>query len=133
MLKISLYQNFCIPLCKQKNIHSYRKNKSYTTDRAATSATGRGLSPRQETLIPYVLSYGTSEIHWPNLETGWSTDRNDPYIRQFLGEMFQVRRYQRSVDTSWPWSQTDHGLLGRRSEREYLQGFLPALVRDIDV
>ncbi len=115
MLKISLYQYLCIPLRNHINIYSYRKNKSYTPDRAATSATGRGLSPRQEPCIPYALSCGTSEIHRANLGTGWSTDRNDPYIRQFLGETLRIRRHQRPGDTSWPWSQTDHGLLGRRS------------------
>ncbi len=113
MLKISLYQIFCVSLCKHINTHSYRKNQSYTTDRLATSATGRRLSPRQEPRIPYALSRGTSEIHRPDFGTGWRTDRNDPYISQFLGETLRDRRPQRTGDTSRPRSEANHGLLGR--------------------
>lgn len=115
MLKISLYQIFCVSLCEHIKTHSYRKNQSYTTDRPATSATGRGLSPRQEPRIPYALSRSTSEIHRPDLETDWRTDRNDPYISQFLGETLRDRRHQRPGYTTGAWSQTDNGLLGRRS------------------
>ena len=55
MLKISLYQKKCVSLCEHIKTHSYRKNQSYTTDRPATSATGRGLSPRQEP--PYCMRF----------------------------------------------------------------------------
>ena len=115
MLKISLYQIFCVSLCEHIKAHSYRKNQSYTTDRPATSATGRGLSQRQEPRIPHALSRSTSEIHRPDLGTGWRTDRNDPYISQFLGEALRDRRYQGTGDTSRPWSEANNGLLGRRS------------------
>ena len=115
MLKISLYQIFCVSLCEHIKAHSYRKNQSYTTDRPATYATGRRLSPRQEPRIPYALSRSTSEIHRPDLGTGWRTDRNDPYISQFLGEALRDRRYQGTGDTSRPWSEANNGLLGRRS------------------
>ncbi len=114
MLKISLYQIFLVSLCKHINTHSYRKNQSYTTDRLATSATGRGLSPRQEPRIPHALSRGTSEIHRSDLGTGWRTDRNDPYISQFLGETLRVRRHPRSGDPSGSRPEANHGLLGRR-------------------
>ena len=115
MLKISLYQNFCVSLCGHIKTHNYRKNQSYTTDRPATSATGRWLSPRQEPRIPHALSRSTSEIHRSDLGTDWRTDRNDPYISQFLGETLRDRRHQRSGYTPGAWSQTDNGLLGRRS------------------
>ena len=45
MLKISLYYNFCIGLFVIKTTtNNYGKNKSYTIDRPATSATRRRLS-----------------------------------------------------------------------------------------
>lgn len=151
MLKISLYHNFCIGLCVIK-IHTYAhgKNKSYTTDRPATSPTRRRLSPRQEPRIPYALSRSTLEIRRADLETGWSPDRNDQYLRQFLGKTFRNRRHQRFGNTSRPRAKANHGLLrrrncaqshrerqaepkesergmaagfGERSKREYLQGF----------
>ncbi len=115
MLKISLYQKICVSLCKTIKTHRYRKNQSYTADRPATSATGRGLSPRQEPRIPHALSRSTSEIHRPDLGTGWRTDRHDPYISQFLGETLRGRRNQRTRDTSRPWSEANNGLLRRRS------------------
>ena len=115
MLKISLYQNFCVSLCEHIKTHSYRKNKSYTTDRPATSATGRGLSPRQEPRIPHALSRSTSEIYRSDLETDWRTDRNDPYISQFLGETLRGGGGKRSGDPSRPGPEANHGLLGRRS------------------
>lgn len=115
MLKISLYQKFCVSLCEHIKTHSYRKNQSYTTDRPATSATGRRLSPRQEPRIPHALSRSTSEIHRSDLETSWGTDRNDQYISQFLGETLRDGRHQRPGYTTGPWSQTDNGLFGRRS------------------
>lgn len=115
MLKISLYQNFCVSLCVNSiNTYDYRKNQSYTTDRAATSAISRGLSPRQEPRIPHALSHSTSEIHRSDLGTGWRTDRHDPYISQFVGETLRDRRNQRTGNTSRPGSETNNGLLGRR-------------------
>ena len=150
MFKISLYQDCFVSLCYHINTHSYRKNKSNRTDRPTTSATGRRLSQRQEPRIPHALSRSTSEIYRSNLGTGWRTDRNDPYISQFLGETLRNGRHQRIGDTSRPGSEANHGLLGRRSgaqghrerpaereeseggmaasfgersEREYLQGF----------
>ena len=132
------------------NTYDYRKNQSYTTDRPATSATGRGLSPRQKPRIPYALSRTTSEIHRSDLGTSWRTDRHDPYIGQFLGETLRDRRNQRAGDASRSGAEANNGLLGRRigtqshrerqaereesergmaagfrkrSEREYLQGF----------
>lgn len=115
MLKISLYQKNCVSSCKHINTHSYRKNQSYTTDRPATSATGRRLSQRQEPCVPYALSRSTFEIHRYDLGTGWRANRHDPYISQFLGETLRVRRDQRSGDTSRARSEANHGLLGRRS------------------
>lgn len=57
MLKISLYQNFCVEKCVICiSTYDYDKNKSYTTDRPTTCATGRRLSARQEPRIPYALS-----------------------------------------------------------------------------
>ena len=153
MLKIGLYHNFCERLSvmdMNHNTYDYRKNQSYTTDRPATSAIGRGLSPRQEPRIPHALSRSTSEIHRSDLGTSWRTDRHDPYIGQFLGEAVRDRRYQRPGDTPRTRTQTHHGLFGRRGctkghrkrqterdesergvaagirqggEREYLQGF----------
>lgn len=115
MLKFSLYQNFTVSLCEHIKTHSYRKNQSYRTDRPATSATGRWLSPRQEPCVPYALSRSTSEIHRFDLGTDWRTDRNDPYISQFLGETFRGRRHPRPGDPSGARSEANHGLLGRRS------------------
>lgn len=115
MLKISLYQIFCVPLCKHIKTHSYRKDQSYTTYRPATSATGRGLSQRQEPCIPHALSRGTPEIHRSDLGTDWRTDRHDPYISQFLGETLRNRRHQRPGDPSGWRSEANHGQLGRRS------------------
>lgn len=122
MLRISLYQNFCVSLCKHIKTHSYRKNQSYTTDRQATSATGRGLSQRQEPRIPYALSRSTSEIHRTDIGTGWSPNRNDTYISQFLGETFRVRRHQGPGDAAGSRAEADHGLLGRRSRTQGHRG-----------
>lgn len=140
MLKISLYQIFCVSLCEHIKTHSYRKNQSYTTDRPATSATGIWLSQRQEPRIPHALSCSTSEIHRTDLETDWRTDRNDTYISQFLGEAFRVRRHQGSGNAAWSRTEADHGLLGRRSctqshrerqaEREESQGGLATGFRE---
>ena len=140
MLRISLYQKFCVSLCEHIKTHSYRKNQSYTTDRPATSATGRGLSPRQEPRVPHALSRGTPEIHRSDLETDWRTDRHDPYISQFLGETLRIRRNQRTGDTSRSRSEANHGLFGRRcrtqshrerqAEREESQGGLATGFRE---
>ena len=118
MLKISLYQNFCCGssvIVMYHNTYDYRKNQSYTTDRPATSATGRGLSPRQEPRIPYALPRRITEIHRPYLGTGWSPNGNDPYIRQFMGEVLRSQRHQGFGDTSGMWSEANNGLLGRGS------------------
>ena len=150
MLKISLYQFFCVSLCKHIKTQRYRKNQSYTTDRPTTSAIRGRLSPRQEPRIPHALSRSASEIHRPDFGTGWRTDRYDPYISQFLGETLRGRRNQRTGNTSRTGSEANNGLLGRRvgtqshrerqaereesergmaagfrerSLREYLQGF----------
>ena len=64
MLKISLYQNFCdcsSAIAMNHNFYDNRKNQSYTTDRQATSATGRGLPPEEEQCIPYALSRNIAE------------------------------------------------------------------------
>ena len=132
------------------NKYDYRKNQSYTTDRQATSATCRGLSPRQEARISYALPRNTAKSQWSDLQRSWDTDRNDTYIRQLLGETVRKRRHQRSGDTPRTGTQTNHGLFRRGSrtpcyrerqterdesqrdvaagirkggEREYLQGF----------
>ena len=113
MLKNSLYQIFCVSLCEHIKTHSYRKNQSYTTDRPATSATGRWLSQGQEPRLPHALSRSTSEILRSDLETDWRTDRHDPYISQFLGETLRIRRNQRTGNTSRARSEANNGLLGR--------------------
>lgn len=109
-------------MCKHIKTHSYRKNQSYTTDRQATSATGRGLSQRQEPRIPHALSRSTSEIHRTDIGTGWSPNRNDTYISQFLGETFRVRRHQGPGDAAGSRAEADHGLLGRRSRTQGHRG-----------
>ena len=117
MFKISLYHNFCERSSVRDmnhNNYDYRKNQSYTTDRPATSAIGRGLSPGQEPCIPHALSRSTSEIHRSDLGTGWRTDRHDPYIGQLLGETLRERRNQRAGNASRPGSEANNGLLGRR-------------------
>ena len=162
MLKISLYQNFCGCWCvieMNHNKYDYRKNQSYTTDRQATSATCRGLSPRQEARISYALPRNTAKSQWSDLQRSWDTDRNDTYIRQLLGETVRKRRHQRSGDTPRTGTQTNHGLFRRGSrtpcyrERQSVmkakeawqqasckeasestfRAFLSALARDIDV
>lgn len=132
------------------NTYDYRKDQSYTTDRAATSAIRGRLSPRQKPCFPYALSRRTSEINRSYFGASWLTDRNDPYISKFLGEAFRGRRNPRIGDTPWKGTQADHGLFGRGSrtqghrerqaereksersvaaglgqggEREYVQGF----------
>ncbi len=116
MLKISLYQNFCVILCVINiNTYDYRKNQSYTTDRSAMFAIRGRLSPRQEPRLPYALSRRASEINRSDIKASWITDRNDPYISQFLGKAFRGRRNQRPGDTSWTRKETNHGLLGQGS------------------
>ena len=153
MLKISLYHNFCSSssvIVINHNTYDYRKNQSYTADRQTTSATGRGLSPRQEPRFPYALSRNITESQRSDLQRSWGADRNDTYLRQFMDKAIRDRGYQRSGDTTRTRTQANHGLLGRRSrahchrerptereesergvatgirqggEREYLQGF----------
>lgn len=79
------------------------------------STAGRGLSPRQKPRIPHALSRSTSEIYRSDLETDWRTDRNDPYISQFLGETLRGGRHQRFGDPSGSRPEANHGQLGRRS------------------
>ena len=97
------------------NTYDYRKNKSYTTDRPVTSATGRGLSPRQEPRLPYALSRNIAEIFRPYVGTGRTPNGNDPHIGQLLGEAFRSRGYQGTGDTSRTWTEANYGLLGRGS------------------
>lgn len=153
MLKISLYYNFCSSLSVKGmnlNTYDYRKDQSYTTDRQTTSAIGRGLSPRQEPRIPYALPRNIAEGQGSDIQRGWTADRNDTHIRQFMGEALRSRGHQWVRDTPRTWTQTHHGLFGRRGctqghrkrqterdesergvaagirqggEREYLQGF----------
>ncbi len=114
MLKISLYQNFCVGLCVIFiNTYDYRKNQSYTTDRKTTSAIGRGLSQRQEPCIPYALPCNPSEIARSDIKRSGVTNGHDPYFRQLMGETLRDRRHLRFGDTSWTWSQAYNGLLGR--------------------
>lgn len=113
MFKISLYQNFCLSLCKHIKTHSYRKNKSYTTDRQTTSATGRWLSQRQEPRIPYALPCNPFEITGSDLKAGGCTNRYDTYFRQLMDKTLRGRGHFRLGDTPWPWSQAHNGLLGR--------------------
>lgn len=116
MLKISLYHNFCVVLCFiSPNTYNYRKNQSYTTDRPTASATGGGLSPRQEPRISYALSRNPSEIQRSDLQRSRTTDRDDTYIRQFMAEAFRDRRNPWPGDTSRAWTQANNGLFGRRS------------------
>ena len=118
MLKISLYHNFCSSssvIVINHNTYDYRKNKSYTTDRLVTSATGRGLSPRQEPRLPYALSRNIAEILRTYVGTGRTPNRNDPYLRQFMGEALRSRGYQGTGDTSRTWTEANYGLLGRGS------------------
>lgn len=153
MLKISLYHNFCSSSSVKGmnlNTYDYRKDQSYTTDRQTTSATGRGLSPRQEPRIPYALPRNITESQGSDIQRGWTADRNDTHICQFMGKAVQDRGYQRTGNTPWSRPEANHGLLGRGNrtqshrerqaernesegslaagfrqggEREYLQGF----------
>lgn len=118
MLKISLYQNFCVSLCKHIKTHCYRKNKSYTTDRQTTSATGGWLSQWQEPRIPYALPGDSIEIPRFGLKGCGETNGYDPHFRKFMGETFRDRGYFRIGNTSRPWSQTDNGLFGRGSSAQ---------------
>ena len=142
MFKISLYQNFCgcsSVIGMSYNIYDYRKNQSDTTDSQATSATGRGLSPRQEPRISYALPRNITESQGSDIQRSWSADRNDPHIRQFMGEALRGGGHQRSGDTPRTWTQAHHGLFGRRgctqghrerqAERDESQGSLAASLR----
>ena len=142
MLKISLYHNFSnrsSVKCMNLNTYDYRKNQSYTTDRQATSATGRGLSPRQEPRIPYALSRNITESQRSDIQRDWSADRNDTHIRQLMGEAVRNRGDQRSGDTPRTWTQAHNGLFGRKdctqghrerqAERDESQGSLAASLR----
>ena len=73
----------------KKNTYDYRKNQSYTTDRQATSATGRWLSPRQEPRFPYALPRDTAESQGSDLQRSWGTDR-DVYIPSERGVRLNI-------------------------------------------
>lgn len=113
MLKISLYQNFCVSLCKYIKTHSYRKNQSYTTDRQTASATGGWLSQWHEPRIPNALPSDSIEIPRPELKGSGKTNGYDPHFRKFMGKTLRDRGYIRIGNTSWPWPQAYNGLLGR--------------------
>lgn len=116
MLKISLYQNFCVCLCVISiNTYDYRKNQSYTTDRQTTSATGGGLSQWQEPRIPYALPGSPIEITRSDFKRSRKANGNDPHICQLLGKTLRGRGYLWFRNTSWPWPQANNGLLGRGS------------------
>ena len=142
MLKISLYHNFCSSSNVKGmnlNTYDYRKDQSYTTDRPATSATGRGLSPRQEPRLPYALSRNITESQRSDLQRSWGADRHDTHISQFLGAAFRGRRHQGAGDTPRSRSQAHNGLFGRggsahchrerQTERGQSQGSLAASLR----
>ena len=118
MLKISLYQNFCVSLCEHIKTHNYRKNQSYTTDRQTTSAIGGRLSQWQKPCIPYALPCRPSEITRTDIETDWGTDGNDLYNRQLLGQALRSRWDQRSGNPSGSRTQADNGLFRRRSRQK---------------
>ena len=116
MLKISLYQNFCVCLCVISiNTYDYRKNQSYTTDRQTTSATGGGLSQWQKPRISYALPNSPIEITRSDLKGDRIANGHDPYLCKLLGETLRDRGYLRIGNTSGPWPQTNNGLLGRGS------------------
>ena len=139
MLKISLYQIFCIALHKLINTYSYRKDQSYTLDRGGTFAIGERFSYRHQPCVPYALPRNSFEITGSELRSCWLANRNDTYIRECLGKTLPGRRYCRFDNTPRPWTQAYNGLLGRRSgpqgyragqaEREESQGILAAGLR----
>lgn len=59
MLKISLYQDVLVLLCKHIKTWSYRTVQSSTTAKARASAIGRMFSPRQETRVGQIPQMGT--------------------------------------------------------------------------
>ena len=118
MLKISLYQNFCVPLCKNIRRYNYRKNQSYTTDRHTTSAIGGWLSQWQEPCIPYALPCHSLEITRIDFKGGWFADRNDTHIGQCVDKAFRNRRNRRIGNTLRPWAQANNGLFGRGSSSQ---------------
>lgn len=115
MLKIGLYQNICVGLsviCMNHNTYDYRKEQSYTTGRPATSAIHKRFSPRQEPLIPYALSRYLIEGSRTELQRSRDTNRDDTYIREFMGEASRGRRNQKPGDSTGTWPQANNGLLG---------------------
>ena len=150
MLKISLYHNYCLTLCKHIETPFYGNNQSYTIDRPATLAIRGWLSQWQKPCISYALPRNPAEITGFEIDRSRSTDRNDAHLRQFVGQALREGRRQRLGNQTRTWTQTDNGLLRRRistpshrtgpteceesqgsvaaglrqgSERKYFQGF----------
>lgn len=115
MLKISLYQNFCVSLCKNTRRYNYRKNQSYTAYRQTTSAIRGRLSQWQEPCVPYALPCNPVEIARVEVQRSRSADGNDTYFSQFLGETLRVRGNQGIGNATRSRSQTNNGLFGRGS------------------
>lgn len=139
MLKISLYQNNCSSLRKPLKTYSYRKDQSYTIDRAATSGIIRKFSHGREPLVSYALSCNPPEIRRSDLQSGRRADRDDTYFCEFMGKTLRARWYPRLGNPSRTWTQTNHGLFGRgdrtcghrkrQAECEESQGELAAIFR----
>ena len=86
MLKISLYHNYCLTLCKHIETPFYGNNQSYTIDRPATLAIRGWLSQWQKPCISYALPRNPAEITGFEIDRSRSTDRNDAHLRQFVGQ-----------------------------------------------
>ena len=102
MLKFSLYHNFCSSSSVKGmhlNTYDYRIDQSYTTDRQATSATGRWLSARQKPRLPYELPLNITESQGSDIQGSCVADRNDTHIRQFMGEALRDGGHQKPGDT----------------------------------
>ncbi len=82
MLKISLYQHFCVGMFICINTYDYGKIK--VTDRPRTYATVRRLSPRQEPHILDAQSRSIFDIHRSDLEEDRIPNGNEPYISQLF-------------------------------------------------
>ena len=92
MLGISLYQSYCILLCKHIKLHSYHKNQCYRTDREATSGVGGRFSQRQESCFSHTLPNCPLNIIGLDIEVSRGTDReleqqaNDDLIDLYFGD-----------------------------------------------
>lgn len=157
MLRISLYQNFCVCLCVISiNTYDYRKNQSCKlTDKQRLQLEEGFRNGR----ISYALSNSPVEITGSDLKGDRIANGHDPYLRQLLGETLRDRGYLRIGNTPEAWPQTNNGLLGRGSSLQShrtrqrvmkakeawqktsgkeagantFMAFLSALARDIDV